>query len=236
MLPAPPSLLSHVPFRLRAAAGLVGPAAFTGAWLFCTVREEGRDGYTVVREQVSGLAAPDARHPAVMTSGFVINAACTWVFASAVEEALGGRDRAGWAPRFMRATSVAMLGAGVFRRDQKLLIALSDGETQSTVNTIHDVMSGIAFGSMFFTPFALHRTRRGDPTPDSDVGTGYVVDPGYVVTLTSVGLMGLLQSKILRQYNGIIQRIGLALPSIRVARQAVQMLRHPPGTGRAQER
>ncbi len=222
-----PSLISHLPFRLRAAAGFVGPAAFTGAWVFCTVREEGRDGYTLVREQVSGLAADDARHPVVMTSGFIVNAACTWLFASAVEDALGGPERAGWAPRFMRVTAAAMLGAGVFRRDQKLLIELGDGETQSTQNTLHDVMSGIAFGSMFFTPFALHRTSRGEPVPEHDVSAG------YIATLTSVGLMGLLQSKVLGQYNGIIQRIGLAIPSARVARQAFRLLRTPPAPASA---
>lgn len=217
-----PRPISFLPFRLRAAAGIVGPVAFTSAWVFCTIREEGRDGYTVTREQVSGLAAPDARHPSVMISGFVLNAACTWMFASAVEEALGGAERAGWAPRFMRVTAAAMFGAGVLRRDQKLLIALSDGETQSTQNTLHDVMSGIAFGSMFFTPFALDRTRRGDPGPERDVSAG------FFAMLTSVGLMAVLQSKVLVAYNGIIQRIGLALPSARMVRQATQLLRNPP--------
>ena len=45
-------------FRLGAAAGIAGPAAFTGAWIASSLRQtrQGPGGL-----QLSGLAAPDAR-------------------------------------------------------------------------------------------------------------------------------------------------------------------------------
>jgi len=47
-------------FRLGAAAGIAGPAAFTAAWIVSALRQtrQGPGGL-----QLSGLAAPDARDP-----------------------------------------------------------------------------------------------------------------------------------------------------------------------------
>src|SRR6266536_1964008 len=79
-------------FRLRATCGLAGPAAFTAAWVAGTLRQA---GYSVAEEHLSGLAAPDARDPEIMIVGFLALGVCTFAFASALEEALGGRGRGG---------------------------------------------------------------------------------------------------------------------------------------------
>ena len=56
-------------FRLGAAAGIAGPAAFTGAWIASSLRQtrQGPGGL-----QLSGLAAPDARDPWIMLAGFLV--------------------------------------------------------------------------------------------------------------------------------------------------------------------
>jgi Protein of unknown function (DUF998) len=88
-------------FRLRAVCGLAGPVAFTAAWVVGTLRQA---GYSVAEEHLSGLAAPDARNPEIMITGFLTLGACTFAFASALEEALGaatapGQGRRWCAPR-----------------------------------------------------------------------------------------------------------------------------------------
>src|SRR6185503_4029390 len=50
--------------RLGAWCGLLGPAAFTVAWL---VAQRRQDEYEVRHEHISGLAAKDANDPLVMT-------------------------------------------------------------------------------------------------------------------------------------------------------------------------
>ena len=105
-------------WRVRAAAGIVGPVAFTTAWVASTLRQ---DGYAVAREQLSGLAAPDARDPWVMTTGFLTLGVSVALFASALEETLGGRRRAGPGPMLVRLAGLGVIAAGLLRRDQMLL-------------------------------------------------------------------------------------------------------------------
>ena len=84
--------------RIRAACGVVGPAAFTTAWMLSTTRQT---GYSAANEHISGLAAPDADAPQLMTAGFLILGACTVAFASELDRQLRGSD-AGWGPALPR--------------------------------------------------------------------------------------------------------------------------------------
>src|SRR5262249_15833600 len=72
-------------FRLGAAAGIAGPAAFTGAWIASSLRQttQGPGGL-----QLSGLAAPDARDPWIMLVGFLVLGGCTVAFGAALRQAL----------------------------------------------------------------------------------------------------------------------------------------------------
>ena len=74
-------------FRLGAAAGIAGPAAFTGAWIASSLRQtrQGPGGL-----QLSGLAAPDARDPWIMLAGFLALGGCTVAFGAALRQALRG--------------------------------------------------------------------------------------------------------------------------------------------------
>jgi Protein of unknown function (DUF998) len=81
---------SAVPSRLGAATGIVGPVAFTGAWLVASLRQT---GHSAVAVQLSGLAAPDARDPGIMIAGFVALGACSVAFGGSLHRALGGSGR-----------------------------------------------------------------------------------------------------------------------------------------------
>jgi hypothetical protein len=80
--------------RAGAAAGIAGPAAFTGAWIASSLRQT---GYPAAEIQLSGLAAPDARDPWIIVAGFVVLGGCTVAFGAALQDALGhaadSRDR-----------------------------------------------------------------------------------------------------------------------------------------------
>lgn len=206
-------------FRTRALAGALGPAAFATAWVFGTARQHGRDGYTVQVEQISGLAAPDARHPTAMTAGFLVHGACTWVFASALEDALGGPGAAGWAPRLTRLGAVGIVGAGLLRRDRMLLVDLDGGENQSRQNDFHDAASAVAFTSLFAAPFALARRLRRDP----DLRTFATAE--IAATIVAAGVLVVFQSKRYPQYNGILQRLAVTLPMLPSAALALRLAR-----------
>ena len=78
-------------FRLGAAAGIAGPAAFTGAWIASSPRQtrQGPGGL-----QLSGLAAPDARDPWIMLAGFLVLGGCTVAFGAALARRSAGTPRA----------------------------------------------------------------------------------------------------------------------------------------------
>jgi hypothetical protein len=82
-------------FRLGAAAGIAGPAAFTGAWIASSLRQarQGPGGL-----QLSGLAAPDARDPWIMISGFVVLGGCTFAFGASLRTGPAGGAGPGPAP------------------------------------------------------------------------------------------------------------------------------------------
>ena len=79
-------------FRLGAAAGSAGPAAFTGAWIASSLRQtrQGPGGL-----QLSGLAAPDARDPWIMLAGFLALGGCTNSSGLTQRQALRGNATGG---------------------------------------------------------------------------------------------------------------------------------------------
>lgn len=204
-------------FRLRALAGVAGPAAFTAAWVFGSARQHGRDGYTVQTEQISGLAAPDARHPAVMTAGFLAYSACMWVFASALDDTLGGRGKARMGPHLVRLGALGIAGAGILRRDRMLLIDLGGGENQSRQNDLHDAASAVAFTSLFFAPLALA------PGLRHHADTRAVAASGIATTSVAAAVLVAFQTKRFRRYNGILQRVAVTLPMLPTAALALRL-------------
>src|SRR4029453_18462037 len=118
-------------------AGIVGPVAFTAAWVVGTIRQP---DYSVSHEHISGLAALDAASPRVMRAGFMTLGVSTSVFAAALDRRLrlvpGGP---GWGPALLAASGLAIGAAGVLQRDRMSNLPAGGGSVtrQSWVNDGH---------------------------------------------------------------------------------------------------
>ena len=67
---------------------VMGPVAFTIAWIVAAVLQ---DGYSVRRDYISELAALDARHAWIMIAGFLLLGAGTVALGIGLAGALEGR-------------------------------------------------------------------------------------------------------------------------------------------------
>jgi Protein of unknown function (DUF998) len=210
---------NHAPlpfYRARLACGLLGPAVFTAAWLACTARQQGREGYSLLREHISGLGASDARDPGVMNAGFLTLGACSLAFASAVAEAVESRGAARFAPWVLGAAGAASLGAGLLRRDRMLLQAL-DGTSSpapSWHNRAHDLVSAVGYACVVTGPALL-----GSHPARSDKGRA-----GRVTSMVTAATLTLFASRLVEDHNGVIQRLAVSVPLASMARVAWSLL------------
>jgi len=201
--------------RLRAAAGLVGPAAFTAAWVAAARRQ---DGYRVAHEHISGLAARDAAGRGMMSAGFLALGACTIAFSSELERRLGGGRRAGWGPALMGLAGVGTVAAGLFPRDRRLNAAPGEPEEQSWVNDVHDAasMAGALAGLVGLV--ALARRFSGDPT------WGDLAAPAARTAAIGGASTAWFLRDVIRPGNGIVQRVSVSVPLAFMARLARRTL------------
>jgi hypothetical protein len=213
--------------RFRAACGLIGPAAFTSAWLVATRRQP---TYSLANEHISGLAAPDAEIPHVMTAGFVAFGVCTVTFASELERRLShGEHAAGIGPTLMAASGIAMIAAGAFRRDRISNYPMpgEHDDAQSWRNDVHDLSAVAAGGLGLGALIALAGRFRGDPAWRD------LAVPALRTAAASAGLSGWFVRDVTRPGNGLIQRASISLPLAFMARVAWRIVRQPsasPGT------
>jgi hypothetical membrane protein len=198
--------------RLGAIAGIAGPAAFTVAWAVASLLQT---GHSATEVQISGLAAPDARDPWIMMTGFVVLGGCSAGFGTALHAALGGSGRAGGGPRLIQAAGLLTVAAGLLRRDRMLLTAPAH---ESWHNHAHDVVSALIYVALVAVPLLLARRFRGDrrwrvlcwPLVAGSVATAAVL----VVFFT--GAFG--------PSAGLLQRIGVTLPLAVICAVAVRLL------------
>jgi Protein of unknown function (DUF998) len=200
--------------RLGAACGILGPAAFTAAWL---VAQRRQDEYEVRHEHISGLAARDAKDPLVMTAGFVALGGCGVAFASALERRFGP---SGWGPALLGVSGLAAIAAGLFRRDRRSNYpAPGEPEGQSWVNDVHDaaaVAGGLTgtLGIAALVPRLASEPRYRDLTVPAIGAVG-----------ASSGLAAWFLRDVLRPGNGILQRANVTIPLAFMARLGLRMLR-----------
>jgi len=142
--------------RAATAAGIAGPVAFTAAWIAGSLRQTGHPAAEV---QLSGLAAPDARDPWIMLTGFLVLGGCTVAFGGALHDALGGRGHAGLAPRLIQGAGALTVAAGLLRRDHMLLTPGS----VSWHNHAHDVVSAIIYADLVVAQVLLAARFGRDP-------------------------------------------------------------------------
>jgi hypothetical membrane protein len=198
--------------RLGAAAGIAGPVAFTAAWAVASLRQTGHPATEV---QISGLAAPDARDPWIMITGFVVLGACSVAFGSALHRELGGARRAGPAPRLIQAAGVLTVAAGLLRRDQMLLTSPAG---ESWHNRAHDVVSALIYAALVIAPLLLARRFR------SDRRFRALRAPLVASSLVSAGVLAVFYAQAVASWNGLLQRVAVSLPLAAMCAVAAQML------------
>ncbi len=203
--------------RIATAAGIVGPAAFLTAM---TVSERRQDGYSIRDEHISGLAAPEARNPELVLSGFLVMGVSTIAFATALRDRLGGR-RAGLGPILLALTGAGAIGAGLLRRDRMLLHPPDqpDDWEQSWKNDGHDISAGVIYATSVTAPLLLfrHLVRDERLAPMAPIG--------IAASATSLTLMGIFATQVDRPGNGVVQRVMVSLPMAYMSALAWRMLR-----------
>jgi Protein of unknown function (DUF998) len=220
MAPAAPGNLA----RLKLGGGIAGPLFFTAAWVSATLRQHGHGQYHVAREHISGLAAPDARHPRLMTAAFLMLGVTTNLFGAALRDVLGGVERAGAGPRLVRIAGLAMVAAGVLRRD-RMLLGLPEGVArQSWRNDGHDLASGIVYASVIAAPVALAQRFHGDAEHQR------LLAPALTTSAVTAAVLALFASRRIEPYNGLVQRFGVTVPALASAALAARLLRDTVNT------
>jgi hypothetical membrane protein len=202
--------------RLGAAAGIAGPVAFTAAWAGASLLQ---DGHAATEVQLSGLAAPDARDPWVMITGFLVLGGCSAGFGTALRRQLGGTGRAGPGPRLIQAAGVLTVAAGLLRRDQMLLAAPAG---ESWHNHAHDVVSALIYVALVAAPLLLARRFRGDRR------FGVLRVPLAASSLASAGVLGVFFAGAAPSWNGLLQRVAVSLPLAAMCAVAARMPRGEP--------
>ena len=206
--------------RAGAAAGIAGPAAFTGAWIVSSVRQT---GYPAAEIQLSGLAAPDARDPWIMVAGFVVLGGCTVAFGSALHHALGGRGGAGPAPRLIQGAGLLTIAAGLLRRDRMLLTPGS----VSWHNHAHDVISAVIYADLVAAQVLLAARFGRDPGGLDPawrswgpwrpwlLASGLATGAALIAFAADTSAAG----------AGVLQRIAVTIPLVAIAAVAARLLR-----------
>jgi hypothetical membrane protein len=215
---------------LGGLAGLAGPAAFTAAWAVSSLLQT---GHAATEVQISGLAAPDARDPWIMITGFVVLGCCSVVFGAALHRELGGSgrerrtgregraDRERWAgragggPRIIQAAGLLTVAAGLLRRDRMLLTAPAH---ESWHNHAHDVVSAVIYVALVAAPLLLARRFRGDPRWSAFSW------PLAAASLVTAAVLVVFFTGAFASSAGLLQRIGVSVPLAAVFAVAARLL------------
>jgi hypothetical membrane protein len=197
---------------LGGLAGLAGPAAFTAAW---AVESLLQTGHAATEVQISGLAAPDARDPWIMITGFVVLGGCSVVFGTALHRELGGSGRSGAGPRLIQAAGLLTVAAGLLRRDQMLLTAPAH---ESWHNHAHDVVSAVIYVALVAAPLLLARRFRGDPLWSA------LRWPLVAASLATAAVLVVFFTGAFPSSAGLLQRIGVTVSLAAVCAVAARLL------------
>lgn len=223
-------------FKAKAAAGIVGPVVFTGAWIASSLRQA---GYSPVGLQISGLAAPDARDPWIMVTGFLVLGGCTVAFGAALHEALAepdvrGRaepamdqqDRvsaetsaepAGLAPRLIQGAGVLTIAAGLLRRDHMLLVP----GAVSWHNHAHDVVSAVLYVDLVLAQLLL--ARRFGRAPAWKPWRPWLLASAVISAVVLIAYAADTSAP----GAGVLQRVAVTVPLVAIAAMAARLLRIP---------
>jgi hypothetical membrane protein len=211
--------------RVLGSCAVAGPLIFTVAWLVAWPLQE---QYSPLREDISGLAALDAQKPGIMILGFIALGLGATALGLGLMDALRGRSgRVGSAS--VIAAGVGLGVAGLARNDcsselSSCAVAAEAGDV-SVHHQIHDLVSLLVFVALIVGQLLCARAFRQDPQW-RDLRTYSLVSG--VLTLA---LLVLYIADAIDGWNGIVQRIFLAVPWIWIVVLGLRLLRlETPGS------
>jgi Protein of unknown function (DUF998) len=182
--------------RVRALPGVAGPVVFTTAWIAGSLRQTGHGAFSI---QLSGLAAPDARDPWIMITGFLVLGGCSAWFGQEL-----ARDVGGTAPRLIQGAGVLTVAAGLLRRDH---MELTSGAV-SWHNEAHNVVSLVLYLDLVVAQLLL--ARRFATISCWRGWHRYLLGSGIA---TAVALVVFLPNTT-SPSAGILQRIAITIPLV----------------------
>jgi hypothetical protein len=195
--------------RVRALSGVAGPVVFTAAWVGGSLCQAGHGALSV---QLSGLAAPDARNPWIMITGFLVLGGCTVWFG----QELAG-EVSGPAPRLIQGAGVLTVAAGLLRRDH---MELTSGPV-SWHNEAHNAVSLLLYVDLVAAQLLL--ARRFGTIPCWRPWRRYLLASGIA---TAVALAVFLPNTA-SPSAGLRQRIAVTIPLAAMAAVAARLARLP---------
>jgi len=194
-----------------AIAGILGPVAFTAAWITAAFRQ---GGLSFAMPQISGLAASDARDPWLMISGFVLLGGCAIGFGAELGVALGGSRRAGPGPVLIQLAGALTIAAGLLRRDHMLLTT----GPESWHNHAHDIVSALVYVLLVAAPLLLARRF------SSDQRWRGLAAPLVASSAASAAVLVAFYSAPHDSWDATLQRIAVSLPLAAIVAVAVRLL------------
>jgi hypothetical membrane protein len=197
----------RITVKTAAAAGIAGPAVFTGAWIVSSLRQT---GYGATEVQISGLAAPDARDPWIMIAGFLVLGGCAVVFGEALRQAVGGP-----APRLVQGAGALAIAAGLLRRDHLLL----EPGPVSWHSHAHDVVSTVIYLALVIAQALLARAFARDPAWRP--WRRWLAASAAVTAAAMIAFAADTSGPV----AGVLQRVAVTLPLAALAAVAVGLAR-----------
>jgi hypothetical membrane protein len=208
---------------LLGGLAVAGPLLFTVAWLIAWPAQE---EYSPRHEDISALAAVDAQRSWVMVLGFLALGLGTVALALALLNAVRGGRRARVGAALVAFAGLGIVVAGLARNDCSSELAACralPGRELSWHHHVHDLVSALVFVSLAVAQFLLARSFGGDDFW-RDL-RGYSVASG----LATLVLLVVYGARVFGDWNGLVQRIFLAVPLAWIVVVGVHVRRLPAG-------
>jgi hypothetical membrane protein len=181
-----------------ALGGVIGPAAFVGAWVAGAIRTP---GYSSVDTAISRLAAVGASTRPLMTAGMITFGVALPVFSRALREEFGD------------AVAAAAIVAGV----GTLAVAALPLDVSHSVDVAHGVAATIAYlGTAGMPALALGTLRRRGSDSAATLSVVIAAVSAASLAATTVG-----------PAHGFFQRLGLTVADVWMVAVALTLLRRP---------
>jgi hypothetical membrane protein len=209
---------------LLGGLAVAGPLLFTAAWLIAWPMQE---EYSPRHEDVSALAAVDAQRSWIMVLGFLMLGLGTVALALALLNAFRGRRSARVGAALLAFAGLGVVVAGLARNDCSSELAacraLPAGEL-SWHHHVHDLVSRLVFVSLVVAQLVLARVFGGDEFWRDLRSYSVVSGTATLVLLVVYG------TRVFGDWNGLVQRVFLAVPFAWVVVVGVRVRRLPAGT------